>query len=78
MPKFIKNAFFSAFLHPLVHRLLQFKQKELAFILWRYYSDYELSMLVHTLSKYTDSFQYFVLKNHDKVKTVEEFAELEK
>jgi hypothetical protein len=56
--------------------LLQFKQKELAFILWRYYSDYELSMLVHTLSKYTDSFQYFVLKNHDKVKTVEEFAEL--
>ena len=27
--------------------LLQFKQKELAFILWRYYSDYELSMLVH-------------------------------
>ena len=56
--------------------LLQFKQKELAFILWHYYSDYELSMLVHSLSEYTDSFQYFVLKNYDKVKTVEEFAEL--
>lgn len=33
-------------------------------------------MLVHSLSEYTDSFQYFVLKNYDKVKTVEEFAEL--
>lgn len=56
--------------------LLQFKQKELAFILWHYYSDYELSMLVHSLSKYTTSFQYFVLKNYDKVKTVEELAKL--
>ena len=29
--------------------LLQFKQKELAFILWRYYSDYELSMLAYVI-----------------------------
>lgn len=56
--------------------LLSFKQKELSFILGQCYSDYELSMLVHPLSKYTDSFQYFVLKNHDKVKTVEELAKL--
>lgn len=56
--------------------LLSFKQKELAFILSLCYNDYELSMLVHPLSKYTDSFQYFVLKNHLNVKTVEEFAKL--
>lgn len=56
--------------------LLSFKQKELSFILSHCYTDYELSMLVHPLSKYTDSFQYFVLKNHLKVKTVEDFAKL--
>lgn len=56
--------------------LLSFKQKELSFLLGQCYSDYELSMLVHPLSKYTDSFQYFVLKNHNKVKTVEELAKL--
>ena len=56
--------------------LLSFKRKELAFILGQFYSDYDLSMLVHPLSKYTSSFQYFVLKNHAKVKTVEELAQL--
>ncbi len=56
--------------------LLSFKQKELSFILSHCYTDYELSMLVHPLSKYTNSFQYFVLKNHHKVKTVEDFAKL--
>lgn len=56
--------------------LLSFKQKELSFLLGHCYSDYELAMLVHPLSKYTDSFQYFVLKNHNKVKTVEELAKL--
>lgn len=54
--------------------LLSFKRKELAFILGRYYTDYELSPLVHSLSQYTTSFQYFVLQNYMKVKTVEEFA----
>lgn len=52
------------------------QEKELAFILSSYYSDYELSTLVHSLAKYTSSFQYFVLGNHTKVKTVEEFAHL--
>ena len=56
--------------------LLSLKRKELAFILSSYYSDYELSTLVHPLSKYTTSFQYFVLENHAKVKTVEDFAQL--
>ena len=56
--------------------LLSFKRKELAFLLGEYYSDYDLSMLVHTLSRYTSSFEYFVLQNHLKVKTVEELAQL--
>ena len=56
--------------------MLCFKRKELAFILGNYYSDYELSMLIHPLAQYTNSFHYFVLQNHAKVKTVEEFAQL--
>lgn len=56
--------------------LLSLKRKELAFILSSYYSDYELSTLIHPLSKYTSSFQYFVIENHAKVKTVEELAHL--
>ena len=56
--------------------MMLFKQKELGFILAHCYSDYELSMLVSPLSKYTSSFQYFVLQNHSKVKTVEELAKL--
>ena len=56
--------------------ILCFKRKELAFILGNYYSDYELSMLIHPLAQYTNSFHYFVLQNHAKVKTVEELAQL--
>lgn len=56
--------------------LLSIKRKELAFILSYYYTDYELSTLIHSLSKYTSSFEYFVLENHSKVKTVEELANL--
>ena len=56
--------------------LLQFKQKELAFILSRFYTEYELSTIVHPLSKYTNSFEYFILKNYYKVKTVEDLAKL--
>lgn len=56
--------------------LLSLKRKELAFILSYYYSDFDLASLVHPLSKYTTTFQYFVLENHLKVKTVEDFAQL--
>ena len=56
--------------------LLSLKRKELAFVLGYYYSDYDLSSLVHSLSKYINSFQYFVIQNHQKVKTVEELAQL--
>lgn len=41
-----------------------------------YYSDYDLSSLVHPLSKYINSFHYFVIQNYKKVKTVEELAQL--
>ena len=34
------------------------------------------SMLIHPLAQYTNSFHYFVLQNHAKVKTVEELAQL--
>lgn len=56
--------------------LLSLKRKELAFILSYYYNDIDLATLVHPLSKYTTSFQYFVLENHFRVKTVEDFAQL--
>lgn len=56
--------------------LLTLKRKELSFILSYYYSDIELATLAHPLSHYTNSFQCFVIENHFKVKTVEEFAHL--
>lgn len=55
---------------------LSLKRKELAFVLGYYYSDYDLASLVHPLSKYTSTFQYFVLQHYKKVKTVEELAHL--
>ena len=48
--------------------LLSLKRKELAFVLGYYYSDYDLASLVHPLSKYTSTFQYFILQNYKKVK----------
>lgn len=56
--------------------LLSFKRKELSFVLGCYYSDYDLASLVHPLSKYTNSFHFFVLQNYKNIKTVEEFAQL--
>lgn len=56
--------------------LLSMKRKELVFVLGFYYSDYDLATLVHPLSKYTGSFEYFILQNYKKVKTVEELAHL--
>lgn len=56
--------------------MLSLKRKELGFILTYFYSDVDLATLIHPLFEYTTSFQYFVLENHTKVKTVEEFAQL--
>ena len=56
--------------------LLEAKRKELYYLLAHYYTEYELSSIVNVLSEYTTSFEYFVLKKHNRVKTVEEFAQL--
>lgn len=56
--------------------LLEFKRKELYYLLAHYYTDYELSPIVHSLSKYTNSFEYFILKHHKQIKSVEDFAQL--
>lgn len=56
--------------------LSMMKQKELSFILNSYYSERELSSLFHPISSYTNSFQYFVMQNYNKVRTVEELAHL--
>lgn len=56
--------------------LASFKRKELAYVLSFYYTDVELATLVHPLSKYTTSFEYFVIQNHMRAKTVEELAHL--
>lgn len=42
--------------------LLEFKRKELYYLLAHYYTDYELSPVVHSLSQYTSSFEYFIFK----------------
>lgn len=52
------------------------KQKELSFILNSYYTERELYSLFHPISSYTNSFQYFVMQNYTKVRTVEELAHL--
>lgn len=54
--------------------LLSFKRKEIGFILGRYYSDDELSSLLHPLTEYKTSFHYCVLQHYSKAKTVEELA----
>lgn len=55
---------------------MEMKQKELNFILNCYYSLRDLYTLYHPISSYTSGFQYFVMQNHNKVKTVEELAHL--
>jgi AraC-like DNA-binding protein len=38
--------------------------------------NYQISTFFYPISTYTESFQYFVMQNYDKVKNVEEFAHL--
>lgn len=55
---------------------IDLKQKELNFILNCYYPLRDLYTLYHPISSYTNSFHYFVMQNYNKVKTVEELANL--
>lgn len=55
---------------------LQIKCQELVYLITCYYPLPQLSNFFYPISCYTESFQYFVMQNYDKVKNVEEFAHL--
>lgn len=53
---------------------IELKTKELMFLLTCYYPLPQLCAFFYPISIYTESFQYFVMQNYLKVKTVEELA----
>lgn len=55
---------------------LQLKAQEIIYLLTCYYPTPQLSDFFFPISKYTESFHYFVMQNYHKVKNVEEFAHL--
>ena len=57
-------------------KYIEMKCQELAYILTCYYPLHQISTFFYPISTYTESFQYFVMQNYDKVKNVEEFAHL--
>lgn len=57
-------------------KYLKMKGHELVYILTRYYPLPQISSFFYPISSYTESFHYFVMKNYDRVKNVEEFAHL--
>lgn len=57
-------------------KYLEIKCQELVYILTCYYPLPQICSFFYPISTYTESFQYFVMQNYDKVKNVEEFAHL--
>lgn len=57
-------------------KFIEIKCQELVYILTCYYPLPQLSIFFYPISRYTESFHYFVMQNYDKVKNVEEFAHL--
>lgn len=57
-------------------KYVEVKCRELIHILMCYYPLYQASTFFYPISTYTESFQYFVMQNYEKVKNVEEFAHL--
>ena len=55
---------------------IEIKSQELVFLLTCYYPRPQLSNFFYPISTYTESFQYFIMQNYNKVKNVEEFAHL--
>lgn len=55
---------------------IDIKSQELVFLLTCYYPRPQLSHFFYPISTYTESFQYFIMQNYNKVKNVEEFAHL--
>ena len=57
-------------------QFVNIKASELVFILLCYYSKSQLGEFFFPISTYTESFHFFVMRNYEKVKNVEEFAHL--
>ncbi|NDV80643.1 helix-turn-helix transcriptional regulator [Bacteroides sp. 51] len=57
-------------------QFIELKCQELVYILTCYYPLPQLSIFFYPISRYTESFHYFVMQNYDRVKNVEEFAHL--
>lgn len=57
-------------------KYLEIKSQELIYLLLSYYPLPQLKTFFYPMSRYTESFHYFVMQNYDKVKNVEEFAHL--
>jgi AraC-like DNA-binding protein len=55
---------------------VELKSKELVFLLTTYYPLPQLRTFFYPISSYTEGFHYFVMKNYEAVKNVEEFAHL--
>ncbi len=62
--------------HYACSKYVDIKCQELVYILTCYYPLHQISAFFYPISTYTESFQYFVMQNYDKVKNVEEFAHL--
>lgn len=57
-------------------KFINLKCQELVYVLTCYYPLPQLSIFFYPISRYTESFHYFVMQNYDKVKNVEDFAHL--
>lgn len=57
-------------------KYIDFKCEELMYILTCYYPLPQINAFFYPISTYTESFHYFVMRNYEKVKSVEEFAHL--
>ncbi|WP_321334178.1 helix-turn-helix transcriptional regulator [uncultured Bacteroides sp.] len=57
-------------------KFIEIKCQELVYIITCYYPIPQLSVFFYPISRYTESFYYFVMQNYYKIKTVEEFAHL--
>lgn len=57
-------------------RLIDLKCQELIYMITNYYPLPQLSAFFYPIRTYTESFQYFVMQNHQKAKNVEDLAHM--
>lgn len=55
---------------------IEMKAKEAIFLMTCYYPLSQISAFFYPISAYTEGFHYFIMNNYDKVKNVEEFAQI--